>query len=557
MLVSLNLSLGHKISAAFATTFMLIIAIGATSLSGLAAVDQNASDVRDNWLPSAAMMGELGVALQKYRIGYARYSMAAPEQRAAIIPDLDVRLARVTKVRASYEPMISRGTDDERLIRVFDENLAAYEHLVRPILAAGTDPAPIFGPAIFKIFDAATKALADDVVFNTEQGKAAAARGCDAYAFTRNVAIGTMVLAAGICLALAVVITANVSRPIRRMTAAMGRLANKDLDVVVDGSSRRDEIGAMGRAVTIFRNKLREAQALEASASAERLAKERRVTNLNERMREFEQTASALVAQVSAASMEMQATARSMSATAARTDADASTVANAAGQANSAVQTVASAAEELSASINEITQQVAQSARISSRAVDDTRRTDQIVRALSEGAERIGKVVDLISVIAGQTNLLALNATIEAARAGDAGKGFAVVASEVKGLASQTAQATKDISDQISHIQTTTIEAVKAIAQIGGTIEEVSAIASSIAAAVEEQGAATAEIARNVQQTAQATQNVTQTIATVSQGATETGAASTQVLGAADGLSRQADQLSHEVSRFLEDVRAA
>jgi methyl-accepting chemotaxis protein len=310
----------------------------------------------------------------------------------------------------------------------------------------------------------------------------------------------------------------------------------------------------MARAVAIFRDKLRDSRSLEAEAEAQRIAKEHRAATLNDRMKAFEQKAGALVAQVSAASTEMQATARSMSATAARTDTDASTVAADAGHANAAVQTVAAAAEELTSSINEITRQVAQSARISSRAVDDTRRTDQIVRALSEGAEKIGKVVDLIAVIAGQTNLLALNATIEAARAGDAGKGFAVVAAEVKGLASQTAQATKDIGSQI---QATTSEAVMAIGQIGSTIEEVSAIASSIAAAVEQQGAATAEIARNVQQTAQATERVTNTIATVSQGATETGTASTQVLGAADGLSRQADQLSSEVSRFLEDVRAA
>ena len=80
-------------------------------------------------------------------------------------------------------------------------------------------------------------------------------------------------------------------------------------------------------------------------------------------------------------------------------------------------------------------------------------RTAEKMRRLSEGAQQIGTVIDLINNIAGQTNLLALNATIEAARAGEAGRGFAVVASEVKSLAEQTAKATAEIAGQIGDIQ--------------------------------------------------------------------------------------------------------
>ncbi|MGY4346269.1 methyl-accepting chemotaxis protein [Bradyrhizobium sp. GM7.3] len=75
------------------------------------------------------------------------------------------------------------------------------------------------------------------------------------------------------------------------------------------------------------------------------------------------------------------------------------------------------------------------------------------MQGLQKSAGRIGEVVGLINTIAQQTNLLALNATIEAARAGEAGRGFAVVASEVKSLASQTAKATEEISEQIADIQ--------------------------------------------------------------------------------------------------------
>ena len=218
----------------------------------------------------------------------------------------------------------------------------------------------------------------------------------------------------------------------------------------------------------------------------------------------FETKVGSLVGILSSASAELEATARAMTSTADRSNSQAAAVASAAEEASAGMQTVASAAVQLTASIDEISRQVAQSSKITSRAVDDARRTDGIVRTLSEGAEKIGAMVGLITKIASQTNLLALNATIGAARAGDAGNGFAVVASEVKNLATQTGRATEEIGAQVRQIQIATKELVEAIRGISGVIEEVSAIATAIASAVEQQGAPTSEIARNVRQTTKA-----------------------------------------------------
>ena len=312
-------------------------------------------------------------------------------------------------------------------------------------------------------------------------------------------------------------------------------------------------VGRGGKPVSIIKvaMDMTEARKLINSAAAAQKAAMNRTADA------FEAKVGTLVSMLSSGATELQATAQSMSATATQTDQQATTVAAAAEEASAGVQTVAAAAEELSASIHEISRQVAQSAQITGKAVEDARRTDTIVRALAEGAQKIGDVVRLITGIAAQTNLLALNATIEAARAGDAGKGFAVVANEVKSLAAQTARATEEIGAQITHIQGATGEAVQAIKAISATIEEVNGIASNIAAAVEEQGAATAEIARNVQQTAASAQQVTATITGVSQAANDTGGAAEQVFGAASGLSKQAEQITSEVNDFVADVRAA
>ncbi len=134
---------------------------------------------------------------------------------------------------------------------------------------------------------------------------------------------------------------------------------------------------------------------------------------------------------------------------------------------------------------------------------------------------------------------------------------FAVVASEVKALAEQTAKATGEIGQQISGIQAATHDSVTAIREISATIEKLSEIASTIAAAVEEQGAATQEISRNVQQAAQGTHEVSSKIVDVQRGASETGSASSQVLSAAQSLSKDSNRLKLEVGKFLNTVRTA
>ena len=221
------------------------------------------------------------------------------------------------------------------------------------------------------------------------------------------------------------------------------------------------------------------------------------------------------------------------------------------------VESVASASEQLSASIDDISQQAAHAAGIASRAVDQARQTDGTVQGLAKSAGRIGEVVGLINTIAAQTNLLALNATIEAARAGEAGRGFAVVASEVKSLASQTAKATDEISEQIADIQKVAGDAIDAIKRIGGIIGEVNEVATAIAAAVQEQGTATQEITRSTQYAAQGTKSVLENMAGVKTDADTAVAAAHNVKQASETLETQSRHLGSQVTEFLAKIRAA
>jgi methyl-accepting chemotaxis protein len=357
---------------------------------------------------------------------------------------------------------------------------------------------------------------------------------------------------------LAVLITMSISTLIKRMTRTMSKLAGGDLAVEIEGAERRDQIGNMARAVSIFKdNAIRIA---EVEAEKNRLAartEQDRKAGLRELASRLERAVKDIADAVKKSAQRMHDGAATMSGAAERTKAQSSNVATASEQASSNVQTVASAAEQLSASIREIGQQAQNSATVARRAAEQASQTTATMEGLSEAADRIGEVINLINSIAAQTNLLALNATIEAARAGDAGRGFAVVASEVKNLASQTARATEDIAAQISSIQGVTKEAAAAIKGIETVILEINQIASSTASAVEEQGAATAEIARNVQQAAAGTDEVSSNIAGVLQAAAETDQHARIALENSNELTGQADRLWQAVVGFVEDVKAA
>jgi methyl-accepting chemotaxis protein len=556
-----TLSIRNKVLGAFAAVFLVTTGLGVFSLQQLGAVNAAAMDIRNNWLPGTRLVSLLDANLRTYRIHEMRHIIATnAKDKADVAVMLKGARDILLKQRADYEPLVTPG-EERRIVEAFDVELKKYLTLSDAVIALSlTDNekamAMLNGDSL-KLFLAAEKNLMADGELNTKGGTAAADYGAALYGSARIMILVTLLFAVALCAGAAWMMISGVSRPIGKMTDAMGRIAAHDLTTEVVGLDRKDEIGGMAAAVQVFKENLEAADRLTAEKEIEQQAKEKRVATVDNLTKSFESKVGQLVATLSSAATEMESTARSMTATAEDTNHRSLTVASAAEQASTNVQTVASAAEELSASVAEIGRQVAQSTQIAGKAVEDAARTDTVVQSLATGARKIGDVVSLISDIASQTNLLALNATIEAARAGDAGKGFAVVASEVKALANQTGKATDEISSQIAQIQETTKEAVSAIQGIGGTIREISEIAAAIAAAVEEQSAATQEIARNVQEAARGTQEVSGTISGVKQAATETGAAASQVLGAAGELARHSAELGTEVDEFIRGMKAA
>jgi len=352
-------------------------------------------------------------------------------------------------------------------------------------------------------------------------------------------------------------VSRRVITPLHRIRDAMLKVAGGDLGVDSGYLDRHDEIGALAGALETFKQQANDKFKIEAQERERNAGAAARQRAIETYVGEFEGVVRKSLGKLSDASAEMRKTSGDLSAVSRQTNDRVEVAGKASNDASTSVESVAAAAEELSASINDISQQAAHAAGIASRAVNQARETDSTVQGLAQSAGRIGEVVGLINTIAAQTNLLALNATIEAARAGEAGRGFAVVASEVKSLASQTAKATEEISEQIADIQKVAGEAINAIQAIGGIIGEVNEVATAIAAAVQEQGAATQEITRSTQYAAQGTKNVSDNITGVKADADTAAGAAENVKQASETLETQSRQLGHQVSDFLGKIRAA
>ncbi|RKJ19922.1 methyl-accepting chemotaxis protein [bacterium D16-50] len=358
-----------------------------------------------------------------------------------------------------------------------------------------------------------------------------------------------------ITIVLSLYLTRSITKPLRELEKAAGKIVNGQFDISVTYKSR-DELGNLADA---FRNM---AVVLETVISdASRLLSEMANGNFDVRTKAEERYVGSLQGLL----QSIRKLNRDLSMTLGQINNSADQVASGSGQVSNGAQALAQGAteqaasvEELAATITNISHQVkstadnaleakAQSGTASNEVEECNRQMQDMMAAMEEitrTSNEIDKIIKTIEDIAFQTNILALNAAVEAARAGTAGKGFAVVAEEVRTLAGKSSAASKNTAELIE----SSIKAVSRGTQIAGSTAEslvrvvdqvrtVSDNVDKIANAAEEQAGAIEQVTLGVDQIS----SVVQTNSATSE---ESAAASQE-------LSEQAEKLKGLVAKFI------
>ncbi|KAF0862524.1 HAMP domain-containing protein [Pseudomonas sp. LD120] len=535
-----NMNIAPRAFLGFAMIGGLMLILGVFALNQMSKIRGATEDVTQNSVPSINSLNEftqltLRLRVLSYRLLVNRE--ADVQQKTMELQEL--RNQQIRSARTVYEKLIS-SPEEKAAYDQYVQLLGQYRQIEERMKSLSRNNQidelrNLLNTELLNNSEAMNGALNRLLAINTRQSQDTNQQAAEEYSSAVNLVVVLLVLATGLTLLFAWLLTRSITLPIANALSAAEEIAEGNLSQPIRADGR-DEAGRLLQAMAKMQEKLRDTlqrisgSATQLASAAEELnsVTEESARGLTQQNNEIEQAATAV--------NEMTSAVEEVARNAVSTSEASKNATSSAGDGRDLVQETVSAIERMSS---------------------DVQSTASLIGDLANESRDIGKVLDVIRGLADQTNLLALNAAIEAARAGEAGRGFAVVADEVRALAHRTQQSTSEIERMIGSIQSGTEHAVDSMRNsteraestlniargaglsldtINSAIIEINERNLVIASAAEEQAQVAREVDRNLV-------NIRDLSVQSATGANQTSAASSE-------LSRLAVDLNSMVARF-------
>lgn len=534
-----TLNLAPRTSLCFALIIALVFVLGALALVQMGKLRDAEKDVELNWMASIRQTAEMYTGVLRLRLEIQR-GIADPQTLKAALANIPSYRKTFIDAVMNYAPLVASEKERELYLAVkasadayiikLDvlESLMARGDISAAVDLLATDLRPLTNKMEEQI-----KVLTD---INNSGAALAGQYATDTYFSGLWMIVGLIAVVIILTVSLAALLTKSITVPIRDALSVAERIAVRDLskEVKVSGT---DEAGRLLQALSQMQENLR-TTIMQIGESSNQLA-----SAAEEMTAVTEESSRGLVSQ------------------------------------NDEVNQAATAVTEMSAAVDEVARNAESASEESRRTRDFTEAglervaqtlksiqtlsgnveiTSDKIQGLSQRAQSINKVVEVIRAIAEQTNLLALNAAIEAARAGEQGRGFAVVADEVRALAHRTQTSTQEIEQMISAMQNDSAEAVDAMGksmelatQSLDVAQEASSSLDQIAKAIIQINERNLMIATASEEQAHVAREVDRNLVSIRELAVQSSAGASQTATACGEMSNLAVNLNKMVNRFV------
>ncbi|MBK5302850.1 methyl-accepting chemotaxis protein [Pseudomonas sp. TH35] len=535
-----NMNIAPRAFLGFALIGSLMLVLGVFALNQMSKIRGAAEEITSNSVPSIKSLDEFTQLTLRLRVlSYRLLVNREPDVQQKTMDLLETRNQQIRAAQAVYEKLIAspqeRAAYDQyvqllgqyRQIEDRMKSLSRNNQLDELRTLVNTD--------LLNNSEAINTVLNRLLEINTQQTLDTNQQAAEEYSSAFNLTVTLLVIATGLTLLFAWLLTNSITKPIANALSAAEEIAEGNLTrpIMVDGE---DEAGRLLAAMAKMQDKLRDTlqrisgSATQLASAAEELnsVTDESARGLTQQNNEIEQAATAV--------NEMTSAVEEVARNAVSTSEASKNATTSAGDGRDLVQETVSAIERMSA---------------------DVQSTATLIGDLANESRDIGKVLDVIRGLADQTNLLALNAAIEAARAGEAGRGFAVVADEVRALAHRTQQSTSEIERMIGSIQSGTEHAVDSMRNSTERAESTLNIARGAGMSLDTINSAIVEInernlviASAAEEQAQVAREVDRNLVNIRDLSVQSATGANQTSAASNELSRLALDLNNMVGRF-------